>query len=159
MPIFKIPLDEHSLLVRQFAQELGWKGLERTDFTLYPGEKESYPNGVVGTCWTTTHLKFFVQVGQETLGVFGAYTINVCAERFDISRLDFVPCTFTTFEQASVEARRLAPQFARANFRDPKWRRRYLEEHPERLTRPKKKWRGWKGRLRELSLKAGRERA
>jgi hypothetical protein len=157
VPIYKIPLDEHSLLVRQFAQELGWKGLERTDFTLYPGEIASYPNGVVGTGWTTTHLKFFVQINQETLGSFGEYAIAVCAERFDISQLDFVQCSFTTIEQAIAEARRLAPQFARANFRDSKWRRRYLEEHPERLTRPKKKWRGWKGRLREVYLKARRE--
>jgi hypothetical protein len=62
--------------------------------------------------------------------------------------MDFVACTFETSDAADAEAQRVSPLFARSNFRDKRWRRRYLEQHPEKLLHAKKKWRGWKGRLR-----------
>jgi hypothetical protein len=137
-----------STLVNRFAASLGWYGIERTDITLTPDICGNVPAGTVVTCWSTNDLKFFIQINQRTPGRFGAYHVSVVAERYNIAPMNFVPCSFETTDEADTEAQRLSALFARTNFRDKRWRRRYLEQHPRKLLRPKKKWRGWKGRLR-----------
>ncbi len=137
-----------SMLIRRFAASLGWHGIERTDIVLTPETAGGLPAGTVVTCWSTTDLKFFIQINQKTPREFGRYNVSVVAERYNIGPMDFVTCEFDNVEEAQREAERLFPLFARKNFRDPCWQRAYLEEHPERLLRPEKNWRGWKGRLR-----------
>lgn len=114
----------------------------------------SVPAGTVVTCWSTNDLRFFVQINQMTPGRFGVYNVSVVAERYNIAPLDFASCRFETADEADTEAQRLWPQFARTNFRDKRWRRRYLEQYPGKLLHPKKKWRGWKGRLRTDQTRA-----
>jgi hypothetical protein len=144
--------------VRRFAAELGWRGIERTDIRLTRDICGSLPEGTVVTCWCTNDLWFFIQINQKVPGQFGVYNVSVVAERYNIGPMGFEMCQFATDDEAAKEARRLAPLFARTNFRDTKWRRRYLEQHPEKLLGRKKKWRGWKGRLRtELSDAADRD--
>ena len=145
------PFATPSVLVRHFAASLGWYGLTRTDLVLTPDICGSVPAGTVVTCSSTSDMKFFIQINQTVPGEFGKYNVSVVAERYDIRPMDFGTCEFETTDEAGSEAERLAPLFARKNFRDPRWRRRYLEEHPEKLLRPKKNWRGWKGRLRAES--------
>jgi hypothetical protein len=135
-------------LVHRFAAALGWNGIERTDIRLTPEICGNLSVGTIVTCWSTTDLRFFIQINQDVWGQFGAYRVSVVAERYNIGPMEFETCAFETEDEAVQEARRLAPLVARANFRDKNWRRRYLEEHPERLLHPKKKRRGWKGRLR-----------
>ncbi len=141
------PMDP-SALVRRFAESLGWYGTEGADITLTPDICGSVPAGTVLTLWSTNNLRFFIQISQVTPGKFGAYRVSVVAERYHIGPMDFTDCQFETPAEAASEARRLSPLFARSNFRDKRWRRRYLEQNPLRLLRPKKRWRGWKGRLR-----------
>jgi len=134
-------------LVLRFAADLGWRGLARTDIRLTPECCGSYPVGTIVTSWSTKHLKFFIQINQAIPGESGAYKVSVVAERYDIGPMAFVTCRFATRDEATDEARRLTSLFARDNFRNKGWRRRYLEQHPEKLLRQKKKWRGWKGHL------------
>jgi hypothetical protein len=134
-------------LVRHFAASLGWHGLTRTDLVLTPDIRGSVAAGTVVTCWSTSDLRFFIQINQKVPGRFGKYNVSVVGERYDIGPMDFDTCEFQTADEARSEAARLAPLFARKNFHDPSWRRRYLEEHPEKLLRSKKNWRGWKGRI------------
>ncbi len=136
-----------STLVHSFAASLGWHGIERTDITLTPDICGSVPAGTVVTCWSTNDLRFFIQINQKAPGQFGEYNVSIVPERYNIGPMDFTTCRFETSDEANSEARRLSPLFARANFRDKRWRRRYLEQHAKNLLRPKKKWRGWKGRL------------
>jgi len=135
-----------TVLVRRFAAELGWNGIDRADATLTADNRGDVPVGTVVTCWSTSDVKFFIQINQLVLGEFGEYNVSVVAERYDIGPMDFESCKFDSREEAVDEALRLAPRFARANFRDRTWRRRYLEQNPEKLFRPKK--RGWKRWLR-----------
>ena len=141
-------------LIRRFAAGLGWNGMDRTEIRLTPEICGNLPVGTIVTCWSTNDLKFFIQINQKVWGQFAVYNVSVVAERYNIGPMDFEVCAFASVDEAAQEARRLAPLFARTNFRDKRWRRRYLEEHPERLLRPKKKWRGWKGRLREKRRRA-----
>lgn len=136
-----------SLLIHHFAAALGWHGIERTDITLSAEICGNVPAGTVVTCWSTNDLRFFIQINQTAPGRFGAYNVSVIAERYNIAPLDFASCEFKTIEEAHAEAQRLSPLFARTNFRDKRWRRRYLEEFPQKLLHRKKKWRGWKGYL------------
>jgi hypothetical protein len=140
-------------LVRRFAAELGGNGLERTDIRLTRDICGSLPVGTIVTSWSTRNLRFFIQINQAVSGEFAAYNVSVVAERYSIAPMGFTTCRFKTADEAASEARRLAPRFARTNFRDGRWRRRYLEHHPEKLLHPKKKWRGWKGRLRTELMK------
>lgn len=130
------------MLVRHFAESLGWHGIEQTEIVLTPEAAGGLPAGTVVTCWSATDLRFFIQINQKTSGEFGKYNVSVVAERYNIGPMDFVACEFETAAEAESEAQRLSPLFARRNFRDPRWRRRYLEEHPEKLLRPKKRRRG-----------------
>jgi hypothetical protein len=145
----KTPMTSTNLfrLVCRFAGELGWHGLVQTDLMLTPDNCGDFPPGVVVTCFSTSHLRFFIQINQAVAGEFGQYKVSVVAERYDIRPLDPEPCTIRSFEDAIRESRRLYLQFGRANFRKPEWRRRYLEQHPHKLWRKKKKRRGWKARL------------
>ena len=136
-----------TILVRRFAAGLGWNGIERTDITLTPKTCDNLPVGTIITDWTTSNLIFFIQINQWSPGRFGTYNVSVVAERYGIAPVDFTVCAFETAEEADKESQRLAPLLARKNFKDKKWRRRYLEQHPQKLFRSKKKRRGWKGRL------------
>lgn len=136
-----------SILVSRFALELGWRGLERTDITPPADMRGSLPVGAVVTCFSTTDLKFFIQINQRVAGKFGAYNVSVVAERYDIGPIDFEKCDFDSISSAVREASRLSSVFVRANFKNPRWRREYLEENPEKLLARRKKWRGWKGRV------------
>ncbi len=142
--------------VRRFAVELGWRGIERTDIRLTSATCLGLPVGTLVTCWSTSNLKFFIEVNQTVPGRFGGYRVSVVAEKYHIGPMDFEMCAFESEDEAVGEARRLAPLFARRNFRDKEWLRRYLERHPEKLLRSKKKWRGWKGRLRAGVTNAAR---
>jgi hypothetical protein len=146
---FQSPVPTESIV--RFAASLGWRGIEQNDIRLTRETCFSLPVGMVITCWSTRDLKFFIQINQAVSGQFGVYNVSVVAERYGIGPMDFAPCRFSTSEGAVSEARRLAPLFARANFRDKIWRRRYLEQHPQKLLHPNKKWRGWKARLRPES--------
>ena len=137
-----------SNLVRCFAESLGWRGIERTDITLTPDNCGTLAAGTVGTCWSTNDLKLFIQINQTTFGQFGEYNVSVVAERYNIGPMEFSVCKFKNNSEANSEAQRLSPLFARKNFRDKRWRRRYLELNPGKLLRQNKKWRGWKGQLR-----------
>jgi hypothetical protein len=133
-------------LVARFASELGWHGLKRTEVRFSPATHGALPVGTVVTCFTTTDPKFFIQINQQEAGVFGQYSVSVVAERYGIRPTDFVTCEFNSNGGAISEAERLSPMFARANFKNPKWRRQFLEQNPTKLLR-KNKRRGWKFRL------------
>jgi len=148
-----------STLVHRFAASLGWYGIDRTDTTLTSDICGNVPAGTVLTCWSTNDLRFFIQINQTTPGQFGVYNVSVVAERYNIAPMDFVACEFESTDEADGEAQRLSPLFARSNFRDKRWRRQYLEQHPRKLLHPKKKWRGWKGRLRPEQSRAPEPRS
>ena len=152
----KSPGHQATNLVLHFAANLGWRRLERTDITLTREICGDIPEGTIDTCWSTCDLKFFIQINQAVPGQFGAYNVSVVAERYDIRPMGFATCRFNTAGEAVREAQRLAPLYAKRNFRDKRWRRQYLERHPEKLWHRKKKWRGWKGRFR---TEAGRRSA
>ena len=145
------------MLVQHFAASLGWRGIERSDVTITPDSRGNVSVGTVVTCWSTNDLKFFIQINQATPGQFGVYNVSVVAERYHVGPMDFVTCNFQTVEEAHSEAQRLSPLFARANFRDKRRLRRYLEQHPDKLLPGRKKWRGWKGRLHTKPKDAPRQ--
>ena len=138
-------------LVSRFAALLGWNGIEQSKITLTPEDHGNLPVGLIVTCWSTNDLKFFLQINQKTCGQFGEYKVSVVAERYNIRPMEFVECEFNNNDEVHREAQRLAPLFARKNFRNQQWRRQYLERHPEKLWRVRKKRRGWKARLRPQS--------
>lgn len=135
-----------SILVSRFAAELGWRGITRTDITLTADNHGNLPIGTVVTCFSTNDIRFFIQINQAVTGQFGKYNVSVAAERYNIRSMNFEVCEFDSIAGSIAEASRLAPLFARSNFKNPKWRRQYLEQNPTRLLR-KKKWRGWKARI------------
>ena len=134
-------------LVDRFAASLGWHGIERTDITLAPDICGNVPAGTVVTCWSTNGLRFFIQINQKAPGRFGEYNVSVVAERYGIAPMDFASCKFET-------TMRRTPRLSAF--------RRYSREPTSvindggvdtlktswKLLHPKKKWRGWKGRLR-----------
>jgi hypothetical protein len=134
-------------LIRRFAGELGWRGIEQTDITLTSDICGDLPCGTVMTCFSTTDIDFFIQINQATAGIFGKYKVSVVAERYGIRPMEFQTCRIGSIDDAVKEAKRLNPLFARRNFRDPTWRRAYLTLHPEKFWRGRKKWRGWKAAL------------
>ena len=152
MPNPNQPLVNASILVHRFALALGWRGIERTEFTLKAGINDRVLAGTVVTCWSTNDHRFFIQINQTTPGQFGEYNVSVVAERYNIGPMGFSVCRFETADEADSEAQRLSRLFAKTNFRDKRWRRRFLEQHPTKLLHPKKKWRGWKRRLRSAPL-------
>lgn len=134
-------------LVKLFAAGLGWRGLRPISFTIREGEDRFTPIGTVVTCFTTPDIKFFIQINQAAPGTFGRYRASVVAHRYDICFTDFYECAFESTEQAEGEAARLFSRLGRVNFKDPSWRRDYLERQPRKRWK-KRKRRGWKGRLR-----------
>jgi len=134
-------------LVKLFAARLGWRGLRPYSFTIREGEDRFAPIGTVVTYFTTTDIKFFIQINQATPGTFGRYRASVVAHRYDICFTDFYECNFESSEQAASESARLFSRLGRANFKDPSWRRDFLELQPRKRWK-KRKRRGWKGRLR-----------
>ncbi|TWT77463.1 hypothetical protein Pla123a_21240 [Posidoniimonas polymericola] len=143
-------LDHHDRLVEHFAAQLGWRGLQRCSFTLTPDIAGSFPVGTVCTNWTTTHIRFNLQVNHLSTEPDN-YRAAVVAESRLIGHTWHERATFTTLEQAAAEAQRLRGHCARQNFRDPKWVRRFLEQHPDRLYQRRKHWRGWKARVKARS--------
>ena len=139
---------DSSVLVKRFAALLGWNGIQRKRMSLEPHIYVSLPPGTVATYWSTTDSRFFIHINQSIAGQFGAYRVCVVPDRYDIGPTDFVDCRFANAVEAANEAKRLAPLLARTHFRDRIWRRRYLERNPTKLLHPKKRWRGWKCRLR-----------
>jgi hypothetical protein len=131
-----------STLVHRFAASLSWSGIERTDIRLTQDICGSVPGGTVVAFWSTNDMKLFIQINQEIAGRFGVYRVSVVAERCGIAPMDFVSCAFETTDDADTEAKRLSPLFARTNFRDNRWRRRYLEQHPKKTppTQEKMAW-------------------
>jgi len=132
--------------VSRFAAELGWHGLRKFAFTLTEGNCGSLPIGTIVTGFTTTDLKFNHQINHCLAGQFGEYGVTVVADRYHILPHEHTKCVMNTIDEAIQEAARLSALFARANFKNPHWRRRYLEQYPTNLMR-KQKWRGWKARL------------
>jgi hypothetical protein len=134
------------VLVRRFASELGWRGLERTDITLTPDICSRVQVATVFTCFSTTDSRFFIQINQHIPGRFGLYDVSIVAERYGIRPTDFVKCELASIGDAISESVRLSPMLARVNFKNRKWRRQFLERNPSKIVR-NKKWRGWKGRF------------
>lgn len=93
---------------RRFAALLGWHGLDETQFKLTPHDCGTLPVGTLVTCWSTSHLNFFIQINQLQTGKFGEYNVSVVADRYDIAYVPFEPCRFESDDEAQAEAQRLA---------------------------------------------------
>jgi hypothetical protein len=134
--------------VQRFASELGWHGVVETEIPMTSEICGNLPVGTIVTCFTTTHVKHFLQVNQSTPGEFGKYRVAVAAERYNVRSTGFQACEFESIDQAVSEARRLRPLLERSRFRYARQRRQFLEQQPDELLPRGKKWRGWKASLR-----------
>lgn len=122
------PLDS----IRIFAAALGWHGLRPYCFTIEVSLSHEWPLGEICTSFTTPDVKFNLQINQAVPERFGKYRASVVAHRYDIRHVDFFDCAFDTIDSAKSEAARLFAHLARSNFKNPRWRRGYLEHHPDR---------------------------
>ncbi len=132
-------------LVQLFAAHLGWKSLLVEQLFLTPEIAPAIEAPVMITYWCSTDINYNIQISQREHGVFGKYQVVVVADRYRITSTGHVGADFTTEAGAMAEAARLATKFHRKNFRNPAWRKKFIQNNPMRILSNKR--RGWLGRL------------
>lgn len=122
-------------LLKEFASELGWHGLCKSQHRLTADICGSLPVGTVITCYATTHLKFFLQINENPIGQSQTYQACLVPERYGLRHTEWVGFAIANRQSAISEAARLKPMLSRSILRNPVSRRQFLREHPHLVFR------------------------
>jgi hypothetical protein len=128
--------DSPLMLLREFASELGWQGLQQYQFALTPDICGSYPVGTIITSYITSDEKFNLQINENPVGQKRTYQATIFAVRYGLGPMGWHPIVIDGRQSAINEAARLKPVLSRAILRNPKSRRTFVREHSDLLCRP-----------------------
>jgi hypothetical protein len=116
-------------LLREFAEQLGWRGLEVSQIRLTTDICGSYPVGTVITSYHTTDLKFNLQINENPIGQIRHHQASIVAERYGIRPIPWQPFTVDDRNSAIAEALRLSHVLSRSILRNPASRRQFVRQH------------------------------
>ncbi len=117
------------ILLRQFASILGWHGLCKYQHRIPAGIYDGFPTETIITYYTTTHLKFFLQINEQPPGQSRSYQACIVAERYGLRPTEWQKFEILDWRTAMVEAGRLKPTLSRSILRHSASRRRFIREH------------------------------
>jgi len=128
--------------IQEFGERLGWRGLRMQHLWLSKQDGPLPPGGII-VWYETTDARFHIQINESPCGQSETHAASVIAERYGL-----VPTEFYEFslgnddQQLQVEADRLAPYLARANFKSKPWRNQLRKAQPKRFYPDG--WQGWR---------------
>jgi hypothetical protein len=117
--------------MRLFASLLGWKGLQLEHFRWKQEDDHESALGVA-IYYTTTDVKFNLQINCQPHGQIRHYRATIKADRYGIISVGWHDFELHEDDQRLfAEVERLKPWLRRDQFKDRAWRRQFIAQHPE----------------------------
>ena len=122
-------------LLREFAEQLGWRGLQIYQLRLNADICGSYPVGTVVTSYYTPDIKFNLQINENPVGQKRLYQAVIIADRYGVAPIPWQAFTVDDRNSAIEEASRLSHVLSRSILRNPKTRRQFIRQYPHLICR------------------------
>lgn len=135
--------------LQELARLLGWNDLR---LECFPIVSPLFPRGYFAL-YSTTDSKLSLQIGPRADLGPNSYSIAVVASRYGIVAAPHQSFTLPASDESlAAEAQRLSPWFARANFKDRAWRKRFAVENPLWIMQQYRQRNKFLSRLRQQAL-------